>query len=93
MMTLDQGTLFLDGAITMQTAPLLQQQGEDLLQGKTAFTLVVNMQAVTQVDSAAVSLLLNWQRLAVQQSLILSLQAVPEKLTRLLHLYNVEDLF
>jgi ABC-type transporter Mla MlaB component len=51
------------------------------------------MQAVTQVDSAAVSLLLNWQRLAVQQSLTLSLQAMPDKLTRLLHLYNVEDLF
>lgn len=93
MMTFDQGTLFLDGVITMQTAPALQQQGASLLAGKTELVVCVNMQAVTQVDSAAVSLLLNWQRLAVQQSLTLSLQAVPEKLTRLLHLYNVEDLF
>ena len=54
--------------------------------------LAVDLGAVANVDSAAVALLLAWQREAAAQGKRLTLTGVPPALTSLAELYSVDGL-
>ncbi len=54
--------------------------------------VTVDCSALTQVDSAAVAVLLAWQRAAAQRGLALALGGVPPQLQSLASLYGVEGL-
>lgn len=75
--------------ITNENAGRLLERGLTAIRaGDTAFDL----SSVGGVDSAAVALLLAWQRVAIQQGRRLELSGVPAGIASLAQLYGVETL-
>lgn len=54
--------------------------------------IVIDLAAVTEVDSSALSLLFEWQRAARQNNSRISFRNLPESLKSLAALYGVADL-
>lgn len=81
--------LLLDGAVTISTVPdLVEAISEHLAQGAKQ----VDLSRVTEVDSSAVALLLEWQRQAAGHGANLSWTGVPAALQNLANLYGVQEL-
>ncbi|MDC8757991.1 STAS domain-containing protein [Janthinobacterium fluminis] len=73
-------------SLTVHNAKAALAQGVDAIQsGQTVFDL----RNVKQVDSAAVSVLLAWQRAAVKAGAKLDVRNLPDKLQSLTKLYGV----
>lgn len=53
---------------------------------------LVDFAKVTEIDTAAISLILEWKRRAIAQSKQLKFVNLPANLTSLTHLYGVADL-
>jgi phospholipid transport system transporter-binding protein len=86
---LDGTRLVLDGEVTIDTVPDLLAAGSDILaRGAT----VVDFGAVTAVDSSAVSLGLQWLRLARASGREVFFVNLPEAMAKLARLYGVSDL-
>lgn len=82
-------SLLLEGAMTLDTVPgLVDAVAEHLRQGAT----VVDFKGVTEVDSAAVALALEWLRQAGQAGKGLRLANLPEAMRNLAKLYGVSEL-
>jgi phospholipid transport system transporter-binding protein len=81
--------LRLDGPVTFDTVPGLVSAAEDhFRQGAR----VVDFAGVTEVDSSAVALALEWVRQAERASIALRLVNVPASIHNLAKLYGVSDL-
>ena len=76
-------------SITNQNAASLLDKG---LAAIRAGDLVVDLHGVATVDSAAVALLLAWQREAAQQGKRLKFEGVPSGISSLAELYSVDAL-
>jgi phospholipid transport system transporter-binding protein len=81
--------LVLDGPVTIETVPDLVNRIPAHLDSGTR---QVDFSRVTDVDSAAVALALEWQRLAATRNVQITLCNVPEALRNLANLYGVTDL-
>ena len=82
-------TLILEGAVTLDTVPtLVGSAGENLRQGAR----VVDFRNVTEVDSAAVALALEWLRQATESKTALRLANLPPAMQNLAKLYGVSEL-
>lgn len=89
MLTRDGNRLKLEGRITVDNVRALLEQGNAHL-GEVR---VVDMGAVSEVDSSAVSLILEWQRQAAQRNNHdLRFENLPANLRSLAGLYGVADL-
>jgi len=86
MLTREGEVLKVSGPMNIDSAAALLSQSEGLL----ADVQVVDLSAVTEVDSAAVSLLLEWRRQA--KTATLRFANLPEALNSLAALYGVTDL-
>ena len=89
MITLEGDTLRLDGPIVMANV------GEFLRAGPAhmgSADLTVDLSAVTEVDSSALALLLDWRREAARQSHKLSVVNLPANLRTLAEVYGVVPL-
>lgn len=89
MIERDGNQLRVRGALTLAGVTALceagkQQLGED--------DLVVDLAAVTEVDSTALSLLFEWRRAAQQKNVHIAFRNLPESLKSLAALYGVTDL-
>lgn len=82
-------TLKLEGAVTLDTVPELISAAEERI-GKGI--TVVDFAAVTEVDSAAVALALDWIRRAERANVALRLVNLPESMQILAELYGVSEL-
>lgn len=82
-------SLVLEGAVTLDTVPALIGAVEEHLQ-KGA--LVVDFRNVTEVDSAAVALALEWQRRAAENKTSVRLANLPTAMQNLAKLYGVSEL-
>ena len=79
----------IHGPITMSNASSVLEEGVDLLnQGE----MVIDFAQVEEVDSSAVSLMLEWMRHATQQGRPLRFTGLPENLKSLAALYDVLEL-
>lgn len=88
-MRVAEGCAYPEGALTLAEARRVLAEGnEALAQGVAAFDLA----AVTQVDSAALSLLLSWRRVAQAEPRSLAFRNVPDSLLSLAALYGLTDL-
>ena len=85
----DGGRLRLSGPITLATAAGLGRAAEAHLVGGE---VVVDLSAVTEVDSSALSLLFEWQRAAKRRNCKISFSNLPASLVSLADLYGVTDL-
>lgn len=89
MIRRDGDSLILAGAINLETVPtLLAAVGDQLRQGAR----VVDFRDVTEVDSSAVALALEWLRQASEGKTGLRLVNLPAAMQHLAELYGVSEL-
>ena len=86
MLTREGDQLKVAGPLNIESVSALLTQSSGMLSGVT----VVDLGGVTEVDSAAVSLLLEWRRQA--QNTTLRFAHLPAALKSLADLYGVTDL-
>jgi phospholipid transport system transporter-binding protein len=85
----DGDSLILEGAVTLDTVPgLIGAAEEHLRQG----VRVVDFRNVTEVDSAAVALAIEWLRKASESETGLRLANLPAAMQNLAKLYGVSEL-
>ena len=80
----ENGRFSIDGAITMDNANAVLEEGL----AKFGQAEEVDLSALTEVDSAAVSLLLEWRRVSPNLHFV----GCPDNLKSLVTLYGVLDL-
>ena len=89
MIERDGNLLRLRGAVTLAGVTALCEAGKEQLGDGD---LVVDLAAVTEVDSTALSLLFEWRRAAHRKNLQITFRNLPESLKSLAALYGVADL-
>lgn len=82
-------SLFLEGAVTLETVPGLISAADELFRQGAS---VVDFRGVTEVDSAAVALALEWLRRAHLAGTGLQLANLPAAMQNLAKLYGVSEL-
>ncbi len=87
-LAIDNGRLRVSGPLTLATAAELGKAAEAQMSGD----LVVDLAAVTDVDSSALSLLFEWQRAAQRRQCKVSFCNLPASLASLAELYGVTEL-
>jgi phospholipid transport system transporter-binding protein len=85
----DGGRCTLQGPVTMVNATALREEGLRLF---TAAEVTVDLAAVTEVDSAALSLIFEWRRAALGASRKITFVNLPDNLKSLAALYGVTEL-
>ena len=86
-----QSAVALPAQVTMESASAALRTVEAAL-AEADGTLRVNASAVTELDTAAIALLLHARRLAQQRGLGFELQGAPDKMAALSRLYGVDSL-
>lgn len=89
MITCDGGRCEVRGPLTIATAAGLVDEGKRLF---IAESVTVDLAGVTEVDSAAVSLLLEWRRTARAGGRRIEFANLPSNLKSLAVLYGVSEL-
>jgi phospholipid transport system transporter-binding protein len=89
MISCDGGRCALSGPLTIKNAAAVLEEGAALFNGEAA---TLDLSAVTEVDSAAVSLLLEWQREAQRRGKRIQFVNLPANLQSLAKLYGVTEL-
>lgn len=92
MIDLQSDCIRFSGSVTVGTATRLLAEGEKMVK---AGARILDFSAVTEMDSAAVALVLHLQRVAASSGVAagaLRLQAMPAAMTNLAGLYGVQEL-
>lgn len=89
MIECGEGRCLLKGAVNLETALSLREEGLRLF---TAPEVTLDLSGVTEVDSAAVSLLFEWRRAALAANRSIRYVNLPENLVSLARLYGVTEL-
>ncbi|HXF66555.1 MAG TPA: STAS domain-containing protein [Burkholderiales bacterium] len=89
MIVCEDGRCRVQGPVTMDNVVALLEQGNALF---TAREVAVDLAAVTEVDSSAVSLLLEWRRAAARGGRSIRYFNLPRNLKSLAELYGVTEL-
>ncbi len=89
MIECHEGRCTLKGAVNLENALALREDG---LRQFTAPAVTLDLSGVTEVDSAAVSLLFEWRRAALAANRSISYVNLPENLSSLAALYGVTEL-
>lgn len=89
MITCDGGRCAVAGPLTIANAAELADEGRRMF---VADRVIVDLQGVTEVDSAAVSLLLEWRRAAAGAGRRIEFVQLPANLKSLAVLYGVAEL-
>jgi phospholipid transport system transporter-binding protein len=83
------GRCTVRGPVTFHNVVTLLAQGNGLF---TAAQLTIDLAGVTEVDSSAVSLLLEWRRVAEHHGRSIRFVNLPGNLTSLARLYGVTEM-
>ena len=89
MIERDGNAARLSGPLTLETVVALRTAVDDLL---TAGDVEIDLKAVTEVDSSALSLLLEWRRAAQRHNVRIHYRNLPPNLTSLATLYGIDKL-
>jgi phospholipid transport system transporter-binding protein len=89
MILRDGNKLIVQGAVTIDNVVMVAAQGVALFDRDD---LVIDLAQVTEVDSSAVSMLLEWQRKAHSHNRQLHFTNLPMTLKSLAQLYGVSEL-
>lgn len=79
----------VEGPLTLSNITAVLAESEPVLNGSS---ITVDLAAVTEVDSAAVSLLLEWRRIAESRGFSIRYINLPKNLNSLAELYGVRDI-
>jgi phospholipid transport system transporter-binding protein len=83
------GELSVEGSITIDNVVSVVASGVALFDGED---VTIDLGRVTEADSAAVSLLLEWRREAARRRLQIRFLNMPQNLQSLMQLYGVSEL-
>ena len=89
MIACDGGRCALQGPVTMANVTALREEGLRLF---AAPEVTVDLAAVTEVDSTALSLLFEWRRAALAANRRIAFVNLPDNLKSLAALYGVTEL-
>lgn len=89
MISCDGGNCRLEGPVTITNAVAVLEEGNRLFTGER---VTVDLAGVTELDSAALSLLLEWRRAARRANRRIDYINLPENLKSLAALYGVSEL-
>ena len=89
MITCEGGRCAVVGPLTIANAAQVAEEGRRMF---VAERVLVDLEGVTEVDSAAVSLLLEWRRAAASANRQIEYIHLPANLRSLAALYGVADL-
>ncbi len=89
MITLDGDRATLAGPVTLANVNAVLDEGNRVFKGAS---VTVDLAGVTDVDSAAVSVLLEWRRAAQRDKRVIGYVSYPENLKSLIKLYGVSEL-
>lgn len=89
MIECNNGRCTLKGAVNLENALALREEGLRLF---TESETTLDLSAVTEVDSAAVSLLFEWRRAALAANRSIRYVNLPDNLTSLAKLYGVTEI-
>ena len=81
--------LYVQGAITVDNVVSVIEQGVALFDRSD---LVIDLAQVTEVDSSAISMLLEWQRKAHGQNRQICFSNLPKNMKNLVQLYGISEL-
>jgi phospholipid transport system transporter-binding protein len=85
--------LRLEGGLTFETIPgVLAESAQYAARADLPQRLTIDFSGITDVDSAAVALLLDWRRMAARRAKTLVFVNLPANLLALAQLYGVADL-
>lgn len=85
----EDGKLSVEGSITFNNVVAVVERGIALFNHDD---LVIDLTRVTEVDSSAVSMLLEWQREASRRNRRMCFANMPQNLRGLAQLYGVSEL-
>lgn len=88
--TTADGSLRLSGPLTFATVGAVLERSSPLLPARG--TAVIDLSAVDQTDSAALALIVEWQKLARRRGLSLELRGLPARLQALLSAADLDSL-
>lgn len=80
--------LAVSGAVTIESVVAVMEGG---IASFDRNELAIDLAAITEVDSSAVSLLLEWKREALRRKCQLLFANIPQKLQTLLRLYGISE--
>ena len=89
MIRREGGELSVEGSITIDNVVSVVASGVALFDGED---VTIDLGRVTEADSAAVSLLLEWRREAARRRLQIRFLNTPQNLQSLMQLYGVSEL-
>lgn len=89
MIECNAGRCTLKGAVNLENALALREEGLRLF---TEQETTLDLSGVTEVDSAAVSLLFEWRRAALAANRRIRYVNLPDNLTSLAKLYGVAEI-
>ncbi len=89
MVLSEDGNLRVEGSITVHNVVAVVEQGKALF---ASDDLVIDLTKVTEVDSSAVSMLLEWQREARRRNRRIRFANTPQNLKGLAQLYGISEL-
>ena len=87
--TLSANKLSVRGAVTIDNVVTVAERGIVMFDREN---LIIDLGPVTDVDSSAVSMLLQWEREARRRNRQIHFENVPQKLQSLIRLYDVSEL-
>lgn len=89
MIAIEGGRGKLAGPVTLDTVNAVLEEGNRVF---TAASVTLDLAGVTDVDSTAVSLLLEWRRSALRGKRVIEYVNYPANLKSLIELYGVDEL-
>ena len=89
MIVLEDGAYAVQGPVTLDTVQSVLDEGERLFTGAE---ILVDLSGVTETDSSAVSLLLEWSRRAAARGQQIAFRRMGSSLRTLAELYGVAAL-
>lgn len=90
MISVDGERCVLEGPVTLENVVAVLEEGARVLPATPR--IVIDLARVTEVDSAAVSLLLEWRRTVERDGRTIAFENLPDNLTSLARLYGVTEL-
>jgi phospholipid transport system transporter-binding protein len=82
----------LQGPLNVQTIRRIWPKGHQLIDKTHAQHIALNLQDLTDSDSASVALLIDWLRYAKAQGKALRLHHVPKKMQDIIRLSNLQHI-
>ena len=84
--------IHVSGAITLQSCRQCYQRTVQLFKQWSQPSMKINMKGVNQFDSAVLTLMLSWLRLAKSFGITVAYEAVPDDIQSISQLFGTSDL-